>query len=83
MVMQSGDEKDGSECYLSFNPLTWWRAIMTKDVPRTVLGLVVVPFLSHGSDICWNRTLKDVIDEELIHISLLEADRFICLFSLD
>lgn len=57
---------------------------MTEDVLGTVLGLVVVPFfLSDGSDICWNRTLKNVTNEEFIHIFLLDADWFICLFSLE
>lgn len=56
---------------------------MTGDVLGTALGLVVVPFLSDGSDICRNRTLKNVIDKGFTHKFLLEADWFICLFSLD
>lgn len=54
--------------------------VVERDYDR---ALVVVPFLSDGSNICWNRTLTHVIDEECIHKFLLEADQFICLFSLD
>lgn len=54
---ESGDGENGSERYLSGNPLTWWGEIMTEDVLGAVLGLVAVSPLSDGPHICWNGTL--------------------------